>query len=114
MLPVSRLHASLLTSMPGRPCPASAHFHAPATTPLACPPPACRAVPGATWSHNTTGLVFRFVNITNGGANMQICRKAVPAKETLASCKAGLDNDCNFKARREGKGLAALAADGPA
>lgn len=28
---------------------------------------------------------------------MAVCRKAVPARETLTSCKTGQDNDCNGK-----------------
>ncbi|PRW33287.1 hypothetical protein C2E21_7824 [Chlorella sorokiniana] len=55
------------------------------------------ATAGAAWAHSATGLVVRFVSVSNGGANVAVCRKAAPAKETLASCKAGLDNDCNGK-----------------
>lgn len=55
------------------------------------------AAAGATWAHTRSRLVVRFVSATSGGANVAVCRKASPAKETLASCKAGLDNDCNGK-----------------
>lgn len=74
--------------------PLAAPPHPCRTPPLATPPP---AAPGASWAHAPSGLVVRFVSLANGGANVMICRKASPAKETLASCKAGQDYDCNGK-----------------
>ena len=46
-----------------------------------------------TWSDATTGLVVRVTSISKGSAAITVCRKG--GAETLASCKAGLDYNCN-------------------
>ncbi len=50
---------------------------------------------GQSWALPGTRLVVRLVRATNSAAVVTLCRKAGP--ETLASCQAGLDNDCNGK-----------------
>ncbi|KAL4452150.1 hypothetical protein ABPG75_007812 [Micractinium tetrahymenae] len=45
------------------------------------------------WTHPTAGLVVRVKAAFPGSATVTICRKA--GAETLASCRAGTDNDCN-------------------
>jgi hypothetical protein len=45
------------------------------------------------WSDATTGLVVRVTSISKGSAAITVCRKG--GAETLATCQAGLDNDCN-------------------
>lgn len=50
-----------------------------------------------TWTQVASGIVVRVTGRVNGGANVQVCRKAVPAVETAESCRKKLDNDCNFK-----------------
>jgi hypothetical protein len=46
-----------------------------------------------TWSDATTGLVVRVTSISKGSAAITVCRKG--GAETLASCQAGLDYNCN-------------------
>ena len=48
---------------------------------------------GQAWTHPTAGLVVRLKAAFPGSATVTICRKA--GAETLASCRAGADNDCN-------------------
>ena len=48
---------------------------------------------GSAWEHPTAGLVVRLRNVSRSAAAVTLCRKAGP--ETLASCRAGVDNDCN-------------------
>lgn len=48
---------------------------------------------GSAWEHPTAGLVVRLTSVSRTSAVVTLCRKAGP--ETLASCRAGLDNDCN-------------------
>ncbi|KAL4421679.1 hypothetical protein ABPG77_001220 [Micractinium sp. CCAP 211/92] len=48
---------------------------------------------GSAWEHPTAGLVVRLRSVSSTSAVVTLCRKAGP--ETLASCRAGLDNDCN-------------------
>ncbi len=48
---------------------------------------------GASWAHPTARLVVRLRSIAPGAATVSVCRKA--GAETLASCRAGLDNNCN-------------------
>ena len=50
---------------------------------------------GKAWALRPPGLVVRLVRATNAAAAVTLCRMAGP--ETLASCRAGLDNDCNGK-----------------
>ncbi|KAL4421243.1 hypothetical protein ABPG75_010534 [Micractinium tetrahymenae] len=51
---------------------------------------------GQSWALRLPGLVVRLVRASNTAALVTLCRRAGP--ETLASCQAGLDNDCNGKA----------------
>ncbi|PSC74160.1 hypothetical protein C2E20_2632 [Micractinium conductrix] len=48
---------------------------------------------GTAWTHPTAGMVVRLKAAGGTAASVTLCRKA--GKETLASCLAGLDNDCN-------------------
>ena len=48
---------------------------------------------GGSWSAPAAGLVVRVKAASPTAATVTVCRKA--GAETLASCKAGLDNDCN-------------------
>ena len=48
---------------------------------------------GSAWTHPTAGLVVRLKAAGRTAARVTLCRKA--GKETLASCQAGMDNDCN-------------------
>ncbi|PSC71116.1 hypothetical protein C2E20_5435 [Micractinium conductrix] len=48
---------------------------------------------GSAWTHPTAGLVVRLKSAGRTAARVTLCRKA--GKETLASCQAGMDNDCN-------------------
>ncbi|KAL4421234.1 hypothetical protein ABPG75_010525 [Micractinium tetrahymenae] len=48
---------------------------------------------GSSWAHPTAGIVVRLKSINRTAAVVTLCRKAGP--ETPASCRAGLDNDCN-------------------
>ena len=49
--------------------------------------------PAQSWALTDAGLVVRLKSATSTAATVILCRKAGP--ETLASCQAGLDNDCN-------------------
>ena len=48
---------------------------------------------GDAWTHPTAGLVVRVTGMTATTATVTLCRKA--GAETLASCQAGRDHDCN-------------------
>lgn len=58
-------------------------------------PPPCRAA-GESWSHPQSGLVLRVRSIGASAADVAVCRKSnTRGVENLASCRAGLDGDCN-------------------
>ncbi|KAL4421241.1 hypothetical protein ABPG75_010532 [Micractinium tetrahymenae] len=61
---------------------------------------------GSAWAHPTAGLVVRLKSATATAAVVTLCRKAGP--ETMASCQAGLDNDCNGKVGSQDAACAAL------
>lgn len=48
---------------------------------------------GEAWTHRAAGLVVRLKSTTRVAAVVTLCRKA--GRETAASCRQGLDNDCN-------------------
>ena len=48
---------------------------------------------GGAWTQATAGVVVRVKAVTSTAATVTICRKG--GAKTLASCQAGLDNDCN-------------------
>ena len=51
------------------------------------------AAPGQAWAYPQAGLVVRLVAAQRGGAQLTVCRRG--GAETLASCQAGQDLDCN-------------------
>ena len=58
------------------------------------PPPLLSPAAGESWTHPTAGLVVRFRSVVNGTtAVVSVCRKG--GVETLQSCQANRDMDCN-------------------
>ena len=48
---------------------------------------------GQAWEHSAAGLVVRLKALTSSSATVTVCRKG--GAESVATCAAGVDNDCN-------------------
>lgn len=53
--------------------------------------------PGESMTHSTSGLVLKVwsTNAATGTASLWVCRKSASGQETLATCDAGYDGDCD-------------------
>ena len=78
--------------------------------------PALSTAGGQSWSSSAAGLVVRVRSISNdtgsaAAAVVSVCRRAGP--ETVASCLAGSDNDCNGLAGRDDPSRSRLLPPAP-
>lgn len=67
---------------------------------------------GQAWTHAESGVVVRVRSVGAAAAELTVCRKSASGKEDAASCKAGLDNDCNGKVGKDESACAAFLATG--
>ena len=57
-----------------------------------CTPPAATAA-NKSWEEPAAGIVLRVKSVSRGSAVVSVCRKG--GTETVATCVAGVDNNCN-------------------